>query len=164
MVKSGARMPVVIICLAILAHAGCSPPKDFLPEELHGLSLRKRLDGAEAEEFVNRLHFQKVASSRNEIGFYEGEKGRAILYVTHYTDPGQASAEELRMTGKISPGNSVFIEGQYLDIDGKRIYRCFGMGQTHFVLSDRKRLFWISVDTMFAPSFLRTYLTYLEEE
>ena len=153
---------IIIPFVALFALAGCTPQKDYLPELFFGLSLQKRLDGVEAEEFVNRLHLQQVSSVRNEIGFYEGEKGKAVIYITHYDGPEQASVEERKMTGKISPENSVFVMGQYLDVDGKRVYRCYGMGQTHFVLSDRKQLFWISVDTMMAKAFLQAYLTYLE--
>lgn len=65
------------------------------------------------------------------------------------------------MTEKISPENSVFVGGQTIDIDGKQVYRCFGMGQTHFVFAHKKQLIWISVNTVVANEFLSEYLNYL---
>ena len=152
------------ICIALIsALVGCTSQKDLLPGEFLGLSLQKKLEGAEAVEFVDRMHFQKVASVKNEIGFYAGEKGKATIYITHYKDPETAAVEEKKMTEKISPENSVFIMGERKEIDGKPIYRCFGMGQTHYVFSDREQLFWISVETLMAESFLRSYLSYLNQ-
>ena len=151
------------LCLALLSVlAGCARQRDLLPNEFLGLSLQKKLEGAEAVEFVDRMHLQKVASVKNEIGFYAGEKGKATIYVTHYGDPETAAAEEKKMTAKISPENSVFIMVEHKEIDGKPIYRCFGMGQTHYVFSDREQLFWISVETLMADSFIRAYLDYLK--
>jgi hypothetical protein len=154
--------PGFAICVILLsALAGCTSQKDFLPDEFLGLSLHKKLEGAKAVEFVDRMHLQRVASVKNEIGFYVGEKGKATIYVTHYGDPEAAATEEKKMTDKISPENSVFIMGEHKEVDGKPVYRCFGMGQTHYVFSDREQLFWISVETLMADSFLRAYLDYL---
>jgi hypothetical protein len=66
------------------------------------------------------------------------------------------------MTEKISPENSVFIGGEYLDIEGKQVYRCFGMGQTHFVFAHQKELFWISVNTVIGKDVLTAYLDYIK--
>jgi len=90
------------------------------------------------------------------------KQGKAVIYITYYDNPEQASAEGLKMTEKMSSNNSVFIERKYFDLNGKRIYRCFGMGQTHFIFSYHKQLFWISVDTILAKPFLQSYLTNLE--
>lgn len=58
--------------------------------------------------------------------------------------------------------SSYFVSGQTIDIDGKQVYRCFGMGQTHFVLSHKEQLIWISVNTVVANKFLSDYLNYLK--
>lgn len=121
----------------------------------------KKLAGREATEFINNLHFQAVAAEKNEIGFYEGESGPAIIYVSYYTSNETAAAEGKRMSEKISPENSVFIGGEYLEVSGKAVYRCFGMGQTHFVFTHQKALFWMSVNTMKAKAILAAYLEYL---
>jgi hypothetical protein len=146
----------------ILTAAGCSPSKDYLPETLGDQTLSKRITGEEAKEFVDNLHFQKVAAERNEIGFYEGERGPATIYITYYGSSDNAEADYQKMTEKISPENSVFIGGEYLDIEGKQVYRCFGMGQTHFVFAHQKELFWISVNTVIGKDVLTAYLDYIK--
>lgn len=150
-----------IAVFLILIAAGCSSRESFLPQEFYGLALQKKLAGREATEFINNLHFQAVAAEKNEIGFYEGESGPAIIYVSYYTSNETAAAEGKRMSEKISPENSVFIGGEYLEVSGKAVYRCFGMGQTHFVFTHQKALFWMSVNTMKAKAILAAYLEYL---
>ncbi len=151
------------ICFTILfILLGCTQENNFLQKEYAGLFLQKRLTGSKAKKFVNRLHSQKVTSSKNEIGFYEGKNGKAVIYITYYETPGQASAEGLKMIHKITPDNKVFTMGQFFDLDGKQIYRCFGMGQTHFIFSNHKQLFWISVETIVANPFLLTFLTAIQ--
>ena len=70
--------------LIVLFLISCSPDINYLPEDFCSLHLTKMLTGNEAEEFINNLHFQKVSDLENEIGFYEGKAGRAIIYITHY--------------------------------------------------------------------------------
>jgi hypothetical protein len=60
---------------------------------------------------------------------------------------GTSHSEYVKMVNKISPENSVFINPEFVDIGGKDIYRCFGMGQSHYVFANGKELYWISVDT-----------------
>ena len=66
------------------------------------------------------------------------------------------------MVEKISPENSVFIYGGQVKDNDIVAYRYFGMGQTHFVFRYEKKLFWISVDTMIAKEFLKSYIKYLQ--
>lgn len=155
------KMNRIGVLLILIAAAGCSSREPFLPQEFYGLALQKKLAGREAAEFVNNLHFQAVAAEKNDIGFYEGERGPAIIYISYYTSHETAAAEGKRMSEKISPENSLFIGGEYLEVSGKRVYRCFGMGQTHFVFTHQKALFWISVDTIKAKDILSAYLEYL---
>ncbi|MBU0561549.1 MAG: hypothetical protein KJ799_05135 [Bacteroidetes bacterium] len=154
-----------ILCAAyvtlVLLLTGCSSKTEYLPQELFGLKMVSKLEGSEAKLFVNKLHFQSVTNLENEIGFYEGEKGRLTIFVTYYPDDEAAKNDELKMTAKISPDNSVFMMGDYLEIEGKSIYRCFGMGQTHFVFADQSALLWISCETIWAKEFISNYLSLL---
>ncbi len=59
------------------------------------------------------------------------------------------------MTNKISPENSIFIYPEFFDYEGNKIYKCFGMGMTHFVFPLNKSLYWISVDTHLSKDSLR---------
>ena len=121
-------------------------------------SLFQRITGVQAKNQVNRLHQSEVTETDNEIGFYRAENDKLTIYVTTYKNEYQADTNFKKMIQKISPKNSVFIGGDYLKIREKEIFRCFGMGQTHFVFTHQKKLFWISVDTILAEKILHTYL------
>lgn len=139
----------------------CASERDLLPGEILGHTLQRQLSGEEARLHVNQLHLQAVTDTENRIGFYQGEKEPATIYVTKYTNAAAAEADLHKMTEKISPQNSVFISGEYLEMKGLQVYRCFGMGQTHFVFTHREHLFWVSVSTVLGKRFVTAYLDYL---
>ena len=148
--------------LMLLFLVSCSSSINYLPEDFFGLHLTKKLTGKEAEDFVNNLHFQKVANLESDIGFYEGNAGRAIIYITHYNTKESATNNYKKMVEKILPGNQVFIRPEYLKLVGMEIFRCFGMGQSHYVFPYNKELFWISVDTHWGKKFVENYLNYIQ--
>ena len=148
--------------LVVIFLISCSLNSNYLHEELFGLQLTKKLTGKDAKEFVNNLHFQSVTDLENEIGFYDGERGAALIYITHYNKKDDAEEDYKRMTEKISPENSVFIKPEYFQLNGMEIYRCFGMGQSHYVFPYNKELFWISVDTHFGKKFVEEYLIHIK--
>jgi hypothetical protein len=139
----------------------CSAEVNFLPDEFFDLSLTKKLNGEEAKEFVNKLHFESVTETENEIGFYEGDGGTALIYITHYNIKETVEVDYKLMTEKISPENSVFIGSEYLMLKEKEVFRCFGMGQSHYVFYLGRELFWISVDTHFGKKFVQRYIEFL---
>lgn len=139
----------------------CATQVDFLPAHFHGYNLKRTIVGEEARQFVDNLHFQNVATTKNEIGFYESEQHSAVIYISHYENEGQALADFEKMTAKISAQNSVFVGGDFLEINHVKVYRCFGMGQTHFIFVHDKQLFWLSVETTSGKQFLTKYLDYL---
>lgn len=149
--------------ITILFLFACSNQKEYLPESIYNLFFEQKLIGEEAENFVNKLHIQNVTDEENLIGFYEGEKGRALIYLTFYDKDADAENNYRKMTEKISPQNSVFIGGEYLTIDNTEIYRCFGMGQTHYVFYNNSILVWLSVETVWAEDFLKEYMAYLSK-
>ena len=147
--------------LVVIFLISCSLNSNYLPEEFFGLRLTKRITGKNAKEFINNLHFQGVTDLENEIGFYDEKTGSAIIYTTHYNTKEAAKSDYKKMVKKISPENSVFIKPEYLKINGIEVYRCFGMGQSHYVFPYNKVLFWILVDTHFGKKFVEEYLSYL---
>lgn len=157
-------MSIKFYCLitVLFLFFACSTSEDLLPENFLGLELKQKLTGIEAKEFVDKLHFNEVTPENNSIGFYEGETGSAIIYITFYETEEIANSELIKMTGKISPKNSVFINSEYIKINDKEVYRCFGMGQSHYVFSNRKELFWVSVDTHFGKKFVEDYLSIID--
>jgi hypothetical protein len=155
-----ARCGLLLLSLAVLL--GCGPGADPLPPELAGLSLEKRLEGEAAKRFVDRLHGQEVTPADNEIGFYTGAAGRATVYVTHYAQRSQALAERRRMMESISSASAVFTQIEQLELEGKQVHRCLGMGQVHYVFDHGQSLFWVAVDPVLGAPFLRTYLIHLD--
>lgn len=140
----------------------CSANKDYLPEEFFGLKLKTKHTGKEAKDFVDRLHFQNVATEKNEIGFYSGAVGNAVVYITYYKNEKDAEEDFIKMAKKISPENSVFVNGKFETVDGKQIYSCVGMGQVHYVFSHKNLLFWVSADPNFSRQFFEEYLSYVK--
>lgn len=155
-----------IIYLTVLIFSalviGCSSDPELFPNEISGIQLKRKISGDEAKQFVNKLHISSVTSEKNEIAFYESNKGNATIYVTFYSNELDANQNFTKMTKKISPQNSVFIRGSFIDLNGKRIYRTYGMGQTHYVFVHEKLLFWISVETTLAKKLIETYLHHLK--
>jgi hypothetical protein len=152
----------ILFLLITIFFISCTTRVEYLPKDFFGLRLTKKLTGKEANDFVNKLHLQQVTETENEIGFYEGDKGRALIYVTHYQNPEDTENDYNKMTEKISPRNSVFVGSEYIDINGKKIYRTFGMGQSHYVFYHNKELYWVSVDTHFGLKFVEEYINYIE--
>ena len=148
--------------LIVILLISCSLNSNYLPEDFFGLQLIKKLTGKEAKEFVNKLHFQNVTDLENEIGFYQGKAGSAIIYITHYNTQEATKSNYNKMVKKISPENSVFVKPEYLNLGGMEIYRCFGMGQSHYVFPYKKELFWISVETHFGKKFIEEYLYHIK--
>ncbi|NWG27813.1 MAG: hypothetical protein HXY48_04680 [Ignavibacteriaceae bacterium] len=151
-----------LLIFAVLIFSGCSLKKDYLPEQITSLKLQKEMKNEEAKKILVKLHRRDVLPSENEIGFYEGPNSSAIVYVSRYNSIHEAQNESKRMTEKISPENSVFYGGQNIFFDGKSLYRCFGLGQIHFVFTDRESLIWVSVNPESAEKFLREYLRFLK--
>ena len=154
-------MRLTFIFLFCLLIQNCAQ-KETLPQDILGYKLTRKISGSEAVQMVNRLHLQAVTDTENEIGFYEKDAKQAIIYITYYQSETDAQTDLLKMVDKISPENSVFINGGQMDSNNTIAYRYFGMGQTHFIFSNKQMLIWLSVDTMIAKNFLDSYLEYLQ--
>lgn len=148
----------LLFFLITFSFLSCSSNRDYLPEEFWGMKLNRKLTGKEAKDFVDKLHFQSVATEKNEVGFYTGEIGNATIYITYYSDEKTAYQDFRKMTGKISPDNSMFVRGTYHNINNKQLYSCMGLGQVHYVFAHQNLLFWISVDPHFSRNFLDEYM------
>lgn len=141
----------------------CSQEKNYLPGNIAGQTLKQKISGAEATEKVNKIHFNPVAGNKeNEIGYFEKGENSSTIYLTYYKDEETAKSDFEKMTQKISPQNSVFISPGFFNFEGFNVYRCFGMGQTHFVFVHKNALIWISTGTISSKDFLKEYIKYIK--
>ena len=152
----------IVIWFFICAQFLCCGKENTFPSKIIEYTIVKKISGSEAQKIVNQIHLQPVAETESEIGFYENGPDKAFIYITYYKSEEAAQVNLLTMINKISPDNSVFIDGGKLAIADIVIYRYFGMGQTHYTFRIRKIIIWISVDTMIARDFLESYLNKLQ--
>lgn len=140
----------------------CSQLKNPLPDKVNNLQLVKLIEGEEAKQYINKLHFQPVTDNENFIAFYKDLSGSAIVYLTLYPDIERALNDFQKMTKKISPENSVFTSPEFFTYRGEVIYKCLGMGMVHYVFVKNKSLYWVSEDFHLADSFFKSFyqLTY----
>jgi hypothetical protein len=92
-----------IFALMLLLICACQNHPDFLPEHLSGHQLTRKLNGAEAKAFVDKIHLREVTLEYNIIGFYQKENIPLTIYITEYNSPREAEKDFERMTRKISP-------------------------------------------------------------
>lgn len=153
------KIKIIIYILIIASLYSCSTStKNFKPANIAGLELKKVISGEEAKEYVDKLHMKSVSPAKNEIAIYEDHRGNAKIYISYYDNRSDAEENERKMTEKISPENSVFLDGKYMDLGDRQVYRCFGMGQSHFVFSEGNTLIWISVESARGRQFVTDYL------
>ncbi len=152
-----------LFLLVVIFFTSCSTNNEYLPEEFFGLPLTKKLTGEEAAKFVNKLHQKTVTETESEIGFYSGDNERALIYISHYQKPEDAKKYYDEMIEGISLGESPFTGSENIEINGKKVYRTFGMGQSHYIFTFNKELFWISVGTLYGKKFIEEYLSYLSD-
>ena len=153
------KYSVFVFSLSLLS---CTGDKDLTPEQFSGMTLKQKLTGDEAKEFVNTLHFNPVTDANNEVGFYESPVGKAIIYFTYYQSNTEAENNFLKMTNKISPENSVFFNSSFIAHNEVNIYRTYGLGQVHYVFTKRNILFWLSADLNLGERILKNYIDYIQ--
>ena len=155
-------LKVLTALILLLTGFNCNRPDlRTFPKRLDDYQRTRIITGEEAGRIINRLHENPVAATRNEIAVYENDRGQAMIYVSYYKDADEAEQEWQRMIDKISIQNSVFIEGTVFLSGQTSVYRCFGLGQTHYVFTKGDRLFWLSVETIGAARILSDYLANL---
>ena len=150
-------MRLIVILLMCLSIQFCSE-KQILPEKILDYHLTQKVTGIEAQKIVNKIHLNPVTDIENEIGYYQNGDDKAIIYITYYSSDDDAQADLIKMVDKISPQNSIFLNGGQVEINKITAYRYFGMGQTHFIFRVDNIMIWLSVDTMIAKEFLESYL------
>ncbi len=128
-----------LIFILLLFSVACS--------EKPKMRLEKYLSGKKAEETINKMHISgRVAGDKNEIGFYSSDTLNAVLYVSKFKNPEVARQKLAEMLIKIAHGETPFSLHNQVNVGDKRIFVVFGMGQAHYIYTNKDELIWLSVD------------------
>jgi hypothetical protein len=152
---------VLVIVAAIVPHLIAPSYGPLLPEKLGMLVLQRELGGDAARKIVDRMHGKAVAEKENFIGYYDGTAGEAVLYATVYNTPGEASRVERLMADRIASGSQVFGHFRFIQVRGKRVAICYGLGQTHFILARGSVLYWLAVENELAHQTIQSFVAAL---
>jgi hypothetical protein len=156
-IKIAGRLILFLMISAIIL-SSCTRPDTFLPDEIFGYKLSDKITGEQAKKMVDQLHFREVSPSFNEIGFYHKESGPLTVYVSRYRNSEEADSVLQKMSRKIIQDKQVFILGDYITFQDQKMFRCFGLSQTHFIFIRGRYLIWMSVNTIKAMDILEAYL------
>ncbi|MBM4168167.1 MAG: hypothetical protein FJ215_03290 [Ignavibacteria bacterium] len=130
----------------------------ILPDSLSSLALVRHVTGDDAREFVDRLHGKGVSPAETEIGFYEGERGKATIYVSSYRRGKEAEEAYSRMVRLIEAGNPVFGHFQIVEIESHSVAFSLGLGRAHYFYVSEAHLFWLEADLPVASDTIRDLL------
>ena len=145
-----------MLCRAIPA----GQPSD-LPGSLGLLKLTTRLQGKEAQSFLDNLHDKNIAPVNSLIGKYRWGKSQAFLFISIYTSDFLASAVNKKMSSLSSRGNQPFSDYSQLERRSTSISRCTGLGQTHFFFKHLNGVYWLSVDPGISDATMRALVNFL---
>lgn len=136
-----------LILVLLLSFVACSEKPKMIPTSLGKLKLEKYLSGKKAEDMINKMHISgNVAGDENEIGFYSSDTLNAVLYVSKFKNPEIAQQRLAEMLVKIAHSETPFSLHNQVNVSDKRIFVAFGMGQAHYIYTDKDELIWLSVD------------------
>lgn len=155
-----------IILLTVLI-TGCSQKdnnKFQQIEELNGMSLTNHISGEAAQSMIDKLHGKSVTPAENNIAFYKGDKGEAILYVSFYKNAEDARTTYDKMVKMIRDGNEVFGHFHEIEIDSQKLSMCLGMDQAHYFFNKKNKLFWLSTNYQIAQSTVIDLLNKIKYE
>lgn len=149
------KLPLIILLII----SSCSEKPQMLPQSLGELKLEKFLVGKEAKEFINQMHVSgMVAGDKNEIGFYSLDTLKAIIYISKFKSPEIAKQKLEQMLIKIAHGGTPFALHNQFIIENRDIYLIFGMGQAHYIYTDKNELIWLSADFPISLKVLHSFL------
>ena len=147
--------------LQILFAAICvSQPAD-LPGSLGSLKFTTRLEGSEAQSFLDRLHDKQIAPTNSVIGNYRQGKAQASIYVSTFASQSLAASAAKQMDSLISRRNRVFSRYSQFTLGAAKIGRCEGMGLTHFFFRHLNQVYWMSSDPPRSDAALKALLDFL---
>ena len=140
----------------------------IFPAEMAGLKLSHFFQGKEAMAKIDKLHGKEIEMKNGYVAHYQGNRARAMLYISEFDGREQARQQLDLMKEKIKKGVKGFAhfrEFKVKDLSvsqpqkaGKTIYLVMGFGQVHYFYLDSSRVIWLAVDPSVAGSVLKAAL------
>jgi hypothetical protein len=156
------QLAVLSILVSVILNCSCSNESFNFPDQISGLHVIEKIAGKEAVAYIDNLHQKPIAPAVNEIVKYQFENAEALIYLSYYETPKAAISDKDNMISKLNSTRTPFIMGETIEINERKVYRCFGLGQTHYILQAGSNLFWVSVTTIKANQFMTEFINFLE--
>jgi len=131
-------------------HAHAVELVHLLPDAVGEMRLIQRVDGAEAQAEVDRLHGKPLPAEASVIGRYArpaevGKAAPAEVWISRVASEAEARRQTGLMVHKmVENPNSPFSQPRRLDRGGVPVYRFEGMGRTHLIWFKDDLVYWIS--------------------
>ena len=132
-------------------HAHAVELVSLLPETVGEMHLIQRVDGAEAQAEVDKLHGKPLPAKASVIGRYArpsevGQAHPAEVWISRVESEAEARRQTGLMVHKMFENpRSPFGHPTRLDRDGVPVYRFEGMGMAHLIWHKDDLVYWISV-------------------
>ncbi len=132
--------------------------RSLFPERLQGLKLLRLVKGKKAEEMVNRLHGKQIKVKNAWIGYYKGQNGSAVIWISEAYSSSQAEKQTDVMMQKILKGYGPFYNFKKKRINHTLVYIFSGLGKKHAVFCKQDLVFWITSDPSIIDKVVRFYI------
>ena len=136
-----------VVFLIGLLLAGCGETQSEVPfdPDIGGFRQVRLVSGEEAVNSINKLHGMPIQMTRGIVGYYEGIRDKATVWVSQAAteDVGRKQVEV--MIGKMrGSGRSPFSGYSTSVEDGRKVSRFVGLGQAHAVFTEEAWVYWVS--------------------
>jgi hypothetical protein len=139
----------LMICFCCLCgfDAGQKAQAPELPATLADMQLKKTISGIEANKMIFGMHGKATGPNSNSlIGYYGAEEPKNALYLTAFQNKDWAQQALDKMVEKMANSSFGFSLPQSEKHGSDVIYRCSGMGLSHFFYRHENLLLWLQVE------------------
>jgi hypothetical protein len=153
----------LMICFCCLCgfDAGQKALAPELPATLADMQLKKTISGIEANKMIFGMHGKATGpNSDSLIGYYGAEGPKNALYLTAFENKDLAQQALDKMVEKMANSSFGFSLPQSEKHGSDVIYRCNGMGLSHFFYRHENLLLWLQVEKDKAAAGLEDLLAH----
>ena len=141
------RLRLWILVTYLLAGCNGSEPKLPFDPHIQGFELVNFIQGNDALDAINRLHGKPINALRGYLAQYEGDQGKATIWVSEAPSEELAIRQIIVMIEKMAKNRkSPFRHYRSLQIKNFEVTAFNGLGKVHHVFRKDKWVYWISTD------------------